>query len=131
MGRAPPSESATRPSRVDGGIGGGVGLACMSWLRRGAMLSSPLTSLLLRAPPRVGSAPRPVAASLALSKKFSDACSGKVSVSSPLPVNGGVFNPVLSLYTTGDVAAKTTASLSVQVETSKKYKYGVQFATKL
>ena len=37
----------------------------MSWLRRGAMLSSPLTSLLLRAPPRVGSAPRPVAASLA------------------------------------------------------------------
>lgn len=72
-----------------------------------------------------------VAASLALSKKFSDACSGKVSVSSPLPVNGGVFNPVLSLYTTGDVAAKTTASLSVQVETSKKYKYGVQFATKL
>ena len=56
---------STSSQPCDGGIGGGVGLACMSWLRRGAMLSSPLTSLLLRAPPRVGSAPRPVAASLA------------------------------------------------------------------
>ena len=70
-------------------------------------------------------------ASVALAKKFSDACSGKVSVSSPLPVNGGVADPVISLYTTGDVAAKTTGSVSFQTTAAMKYKWGVQFATKM
>jgi voltage-dependent anion channel protein 2 len=70
-------------------------------------------------------------ASVALAKKFSDACSGKVSVSSPLPVNGGVVDPVISLYTTGDVAAKTTGSVSFQTTAAMKYKWGVQFATKM
>ena len=54
-------------------------------------------------------------AALAVSKKFSDACSGKVSISSALPISeGAVVDPVICLYTTGDVAAKTTGSLSVR-----------------
>ena len=54
-----------------------------------------------------------------------------MSVSSPLPVNGGVADPVISLYTTGDVAAKTTGSVSFQTTAAMKYKWGVQFATKM
>ena len=68
---------------------------------------------------------------VAMSKKFSDACSGKIAVSSALPISGGVVDPVISLYTTGDVAAKTTGSLSVQTDKSLQAKWGVQFATKI
>ena len=71
-------------------------------------------------------------AALAVSKKFSDACSGKVSVSSALPISAGaVVDPVICLYTTGDVAAKTTGSLSVRADKSLSAKWGVQFATKI
>jgi voltage-dependent anion channel protein 2 len=71
-------------------------------------------------------------AALAVSKKFSDACSGKIAVSSALPITeGAVLDPVLSLYTTGDVAAKTTGSVSFQTDKSLAAKWGVQFATKI
>ena len=39
--------------------------------------------------------------------------------------------PVLTLQTTGDVFANTSGSASVQVDTAAKYKYGIQFATKV
>ena len=71
-------------------------------------------------------------AALAVSKKFSDHCSGKVSVSSALPIGAGaVVDPVVCLHTTGAVAAKTTGSLSVRADASLTPKWGVQFATKI
>lgn len=71
-------------------------------------------------------------ASAGVSTKWHPACSGKAVVSSPLPINGGELAPVISLQTSGDVAAKTTAAFSLQVEAlTQKYKYGVQFATKV
>ena len=71
-------------------------------------------------------------AALAVSRKFSDVCSGKLAVSSAVPLKAGTaIDPVFSLHTTGDVAAKTTGSLSVQTDTRLNTKWGVQFATKI
>ena len=67
--------------------------------------------------------------SVGLSKRFSAACTGKAVVTSPLPLNGAAAAPVLTLQTTGDVFANTSGS--VQVDTAAKYKYGIQFATKV
>ena len=44
---------------------------------------------------------------------------------------GAAAAPVLTLQTSGDVFANTTGSASVQVDTAAKYKYGIQFATKV
>lgn len=72
------------------------------------------------------------AAAAAVSTKWHPACSGKVVLASPLPLNGASFAPVVSLQTSGDVAAETVGSFSLQVEAlTRKYKYGVQFATKI
>ena len=68
--------------------------------------------------------------SVGLSKRFSAVCTGKAVVASPLPFNGAAA-PVLTLQTSGDVFANTTGSASVQVDTAAKYKYGIQFATKV
>lgn len=63
--------------------------------------------------------------------KFHSACGGKVAVATPLPVKGAALAPVVSLQTSGEVAASTTAAFSLQVDAlTRKYKYGVQFATK-
>jgi len=52
------------------------------------------------------------------------------------PISSLVWNgpqsPVISASTSGDVAAKTTGAASVRYDTkSGKYKYGVQFTTKV
>ena len=65
-------------------------------------------------------------ASLAASKKFNPVCSGKLVVASPLPINGAKFAPTLALQTSGEIAAKTTATLSLHTDAAAKYKYGIQ-----
>lgn len=69
--------------------------------------------------------------SVGLSKRFSAVCTAKAVVTSPLPLAGAQPAPVLTLQTTGDVFANTSGSASVQVDTAAKYKYGIQFATKV
>jgi hypothetical protein len=70
--------------------------------------------------------------SLAVSKKFSDFCSGKVAISSAVPINGtGQIDPVVAVYTTGDIAAKTTGSLSVRTDAALNAQWGAQIAVKI
>jgi len=73
-----------------------------------------------------------VSGSAAVSTKIHPMCSGKLVVASPLPIKGAKLAPVVSMQVSGEVAAKTTAAFSLQVEAlTRKYKYGVQFATKV